>query len=165
MTTNGNAHRMGLALLLIAALLMGLRILSKRQANQALDAPADVGTSSPTKEYTEIKVSFEVEDVFPPPLPEYEENDAIRVYFTLQDFDPPTNTYSKTVSADRIKLATLEANLAANNYSAYRLCIVDPRKEGWAFFGRVTVEYGDEPNRTVRVDEKHRVWGVASASR
>ncbi len=160
-----------LIVLVVAALIVMIKLKShERRFLDRLETVAPPEDSTDVSAlhhggYSNVIVSFKIEDEFAPPLPEHAEpiGTLKRFYFTADNYDPQTRTYSKTFQSDAVKIAELEADLAANRYQNYRLHIVDPDKADYAFFGRLTVECGDGSSAKQVVDEKHRAWGVAAA--
>lgn len=159
-----------LVALTIAFLIMVIKVSTREDETQPVDTPVAPIESNDfagiqTGGYKQVTVSFRVEQKFPPPLPEHDETDNVkRFLFTAEDYDEATGTYSRTVDVSDVKIAQFKADLTANRYANHRLQIVDPEREHWAYFGRLTVDYGDESQPLQIIDEEHRAWVVAAES-
>jgi len=145
--------------------LLGIsKLKSYQQRRQAIESNVQVETGEQLPVTAkEIRISFEVEDEYPPPLPAHESSDeTTRIVFTPDQFDVGSNTYSKTIQSKDVPLAQFKQNLVSKNYAAYRLYVVNPEKEGWAFFGKLTAGYTDASEQTELLAEDCRAWVVSS---
>jgi hypothetical protein len=155
--------------LLIAFVLIGIgkwRSYERMQKAAKTAAEADSIRAEAKDQLTgstrEVRVAFHIEEEFAPPLPEHDADaGGSRTVFTLDEFDKGTKTFTRTVTGTPAELAQFKKELAAKKYAAQRLYIIDPSKPGWAYFGKLTIEFPGDSTRTPIVLEDLRAWVIA----